>query len=161
MEEKLENNVDEQTQEVFEDDGQIRITKNIVLTNKGYPALWVQTFRFVQPACRYGAAASFCSSNGQLENVLRTGMGYFQNKRLVRISQKGAYIEANYSLDSEIIKIYKIEKIDIENRKAVFKRVATRTNGIWDNTAYMRQYKIGVHSALMRAKKCYYLQDVD
>ena len=157
MEEKLENNNEEQVV----DDGAIRITKTIVLTNKGYPALWLQTFRFVQPTCRYGAAAAYCGSNGQLENVLRTGMGYFQNNRLVRISQKGAYIEANYSLDSEVIKVYKIENIDIENRKATFKRVATRTNGRWDNPSYMRKYKIGVHSALMRAKKYYFLSDVD
>ena len=133
----------------------------ITITKKGYPAMWIQTFRFMQPKARYGAAAAFCASTGKLEKIMRTGVGYFKSKSLVRISTKGIYIEANYALDSDVVKMYKVENIDMENRTVTLKRVATRIDGRWDNTSYMRVYKEGVHSAVMRAKKAYCLRDID
>lgn len=153
MEEKLE--------EIVQEDDSKRLVKSITVTKKGYPAMWIQTFRFMQPRVRYGAAAAFCGSNGKLEKIMRTGVGYFKSKNLVRISAKGVYIEANYSLDSSMVKIYKVENIDLENKTVTLKRVATRIDGRWDNSSYMRIYKEGVHSAVMRAKKAYSLRDID
>ena len=153
MEEKLE--------EITQEDDVKRLVKPITVTKKGYPAMWIQTFRFMQPKARYGAAAAFCASTGKLEKIMRTGVGYFKSKSLVRISTKGIYIEANYALDSDVVKMYKVENIDMENRTVTLKRVATRIDGRWDNTSYMRVYKEGVHSAVIRKKKAYCLRDID
>ena len=42
-----------------------------------------------------------------------------------------------------------------------YRYVANFKDGKWDNSSYLKKYKEGIHSTLMRAKKFYSLRDLD
>lgn len=138
-----------------------KLEKKLSITKKGFPAIWVQTLRFAAPNVRYGYSSAICSSNGKFTKIIRTIENYTKVKHLVRISKKCVLIQSSYNIDGNIVEIYKIEKLDVENEKAIFRKVATFKEGRWDNTSYLKSYKIGIHSTLMRAKKFYSLMDLD
>lgn len=138
-----------------------KLEKTLSVTKKGFPAIWVQTIRFAAPNVRYGQSSAICSSNGKLTKIIRTLENYTKVRHLVRISNKCVLIQSNYNIDGSTVEIFKVEKIDFENKKILFKKVATFKDGKWVNTSYVRNYKEGVHSTLMRAKKFYSLRDLD
>ncbi len=137
------------------------LERTLAVTKKGYPAMWVQTQRFAAPNVRYGQCGAVCSPNGKLTKIIRSLYNYTKVKSLVRLSSKCVYIEANYNIDGNVIAIYKIDKLDFENKKVILHRVAAFQDGKWDNTSYLKNYKEGVHSAIRRAKKIYSLSDLD
>ena len=49
----------------------------------------------------------------------------------------------------------------VKNKKVILRKVATFKEEKWDNTSYLNNYKVGIHSTLMRAKKFYSLMDLD
>lgn len=138
-----------------------KLEKKLSITKKGFPAMWVQTLRFAAPNIRYGLSGAVCSPNGKLTKIIRTNHNYTKISHLVRISSKSVFIQAKYNIDGSIVEIYKVDTIDTENKKIVFNKVATFEDDKWDNTSYVKNYKIGVHSTLMRAKKFYSLRDLD
>lgn len=137
-----------------------KLEKKLSLTKKGFPAMWVQTLRFAAPNIRYGLSGAVCSPNGKLTKIIRTNQNYIKISNLVRISSKCVFIQSKYNIDGSIVEIYKIETIDYENKKIIFNKVATFKDNKWDNSSYVRNYKVGVHSTLMRAKKFYSLRDL-
>lgn len=138
-----------------------KLEKTLSVTKKGFPAMWVHTQRFAAPNVRYGQSSAVCTPNGEMSKVIRTIQNYTKVKHLVRISSKSVFIQANYNIDGSTVDIYKIDNIDFENKKVELHRVASFKNNKWDNTAYVENYKKGIHSTLMRAKKFYFLQDLD
>ena len=48
-----------------------------------------------------------------------------------------------------------------KNKKVILRKVATFKEEKWDNISYLNNYKVGIHSTLMRAKKFYSLMDLD
>lgn len=138
-----------------------KLEKTLSVTKKGFPAMWVYTTRFAAPNVRYGQSAAVCTPNGKMTKIIRTLQNYTKVKHLVRITNKCVYIESTYNIDGSTVKIYKIDNIDFENKKITLSKVATFQDGKWDNSSYVRNYKEGVHSTLMRAKKFYSLRDLD
>lgn len=138
-----------------------KLEKKLSVTKKGFPALWVRTERFAAPNVRYGMSCAICAPNGKMTRVIRTLYNYTKVRNLVRVSSKCVYIESKYNIDGSIVEIYKIEKIDFDNKKIILNKVATLKDNKWDNSSYVRNYKEGVHSTLRRAKKFYYLRDLD
>jgi hypothetical protein len=138
-----------------------KLEKTLSLTKKGFPAMWVQTNRYATPTARYGQSSAICTENGKLSKIIRTKQYYTKVKQLVRITSKSVYIQSHYSIEGSVVEIYKIEKIDYENKKIILDKVATFKDNKWDTTAYVKNYKEGVHSTLMRAKKIYTLRDLD
>lgn len=137
------------------------LQRTLAVTKKGFPAMWVQTQRFAGPNVRYGECGAVCSPNGKLTRIIRSLYNYTKIKSLVRISSKCVYIEATYNIDGSLVAIYKVDNLDFENKKVNLTRVATYKDGKWDNTSYLKNYKEGIHSSLMRAKKIYSLSDLD
>ena len=138
-----------------------KLERRLSITKKGFPAIWVQTLRFAAPNVRYGYSSAICSSNGKLTKVIRTLENYTKVKHLVGISKKCVFIQSSYNIDGSVVEIYKVEELDFKNKKVILRKVATFKEGKWDNISYLNNYKAGIHSTLMRAKKFYSLMDLD
>lgn len=138
-----------------------KLERALSITKKGFPAIWVYTQRYATPNIRYGQSTAVCTPNGEMTKIMRTIQNYTQVKRLVRISSKCVIIQATYNIDGSTVLIYKVDSIDTQNKKVILHKVAKLENDKWDNTSYVRNYKKGVHSTLMRAKKIYCLHDLD
>ncbi len=138
-----------------------KLEKTLSLTKKGFPVIWVHTQRFAAPNIRYGQSCAICSSNGKMTKIVRTIQGYTKVKHLVRVSTKCVYIQSKYNIDGNVVEIYKVDNIDLENKKLTLNKVASFKDGKWDNSSYLKNYKEGIHSTLMRAKKFYSLRDLD
>ena len=138
-----------------------KLEKTLSVTKKGFPAMWVHTVRFASPNVRYGQSEAICSPNGKMTKIIRTLQNYTKVKHLVRISSKCVYIQSRYNIDGSIVEIYKIDSIDFDNKKIIFNKVATFKDGRWDNSSYLKKYKEGIQSTLMRSEKFYSLRDLD
>lgn len=138
-----------------------KLERRLSITKKGFPAIWVQTLRFAAPNVRYGYSSAICSPNGKLTKVIRTLENYTKVKHLVGISKKCVFIQSSYNIDGSVVEIYKVEELDFKNKKVILRKVATFKEGKWDNISYLNNYKVGIHSTLMRAKKFYSLMDLD
>ena len=138
-----------------------KLERRLSITKKGFPAIWVQTLRFAAPNVRYGYSSAICSPNGKLTKVIRTLENYTKVKHLVGISKKCVFIQSTYNIDGSVVEIYKVEELDFKNKKVILRKVATFKEEKWDNTSYLNNYKVGINSTLMRAKKFYSLMDLD
>ena len=129
-----------------------KLERRLSITKKGFPAIWVQTLRFAAPNVRYGYSSAICSPNGKLTKVIRTLENYTKVKHLVGISKKCVFIQSSYNIDGSVVEIYKVEELDFKNKKVILRKVATFKEEKWDNISYLNNYKVGIHSTLMRAK---------
>ena len=137
------------------------LVRNLSLTKKGKYTTWTNTGMSASKNNIFGYGETVCAASGNPTKIIRTIKNYTGLRRLARISPKGMLIHATTDGNGTTIKMFKVESIDEKNKKIYFKKVATFKDKKWDNTSYVRNYKEGVHSTLMRAKKFYSLRDLD
>ena len=93
--------------------------------------------------------------------TVHRSVNYTKVKHLVGISKKCVFIQSSYNINGSVVEIYKVEELDFKNKKVILRKVATFKEEKWDNISYLNNYKVGIHSTLMRAKKFYSLMDLD
>lgn len=134
------------------------LVRNLSLTKKGKYTTWTNTGMSASKNNIFGYGETVCAASGDPTKIIRTIRNYNGLRRLARISPKGMLIRATANENGTTIKMFKVENIDEKNKKIYFKIVAELKNQKWNDTSYLEQYKIGIHSAARRAKKYYKLK---
>ncbi len=135
-------------------------SRKINLTKKGKTAILVHSYRHISPTTRYGYSSSICTPKGYFTKIYRTTYSYSKLKKLVKFNSNSLFIQAMKNQYGSIIQIFKVDNIDLENKKVTLKQVALFKDNRWDNTEYIKNFKTAIKSTSMRAKKYYNMTDI-
>ena len=138
-----------------------KLQKTLNVTKKGKLTVWAYTSRYTSiNAARCGYSSTICYPDGKQTRIILTLANYTKVKHLVRIYPDSLFIQAREDIEGTTVEIYKTDKIDEENKKVYFSKVASFKNNKWDDSSYAKICKQAISSVKMRAKKYYSLIDM-